>query len=333
MTYPNRDVLIIILVLCFLNTFIVFGYNNYIKSVKDLIISKWFLQICEAGLVYLNKSSEIVVETFDINKYLNLFSQKLSFDKFNGLYKKKYNTTIDPNWLGWFVGFAEGDGYIGAGKSLSFVLTQKESKILYEIRDTFKFGTVQNFSGFSRYVVRDLDSIILLFHLFNGNLHFVHRVGQLTEWANWLNNKYKNIQFNVITKLAQLIFNDSWLSGFLDAEGCFNIFIPKNSSYVYLRFILDQKNAELFFKFLKYKLGVGTIYSRKNDNVRFSVTNLSSLMTLNNYLAQFPLKSKKQLAYAKWLTIYNMVIKEEHKTQEGFSKIEMLSKQINLDND
>lgn len=47
-----------------------------------------------------------------VNKNLSSYNS-LSFDKFNTLYKGKYNTTLDPNWLGWFVGFAEGDGYLG----------------------------------------------------------------------------------------------------------------------------------------------------------------------------------------------------------------------------
>jgi len=73
----------------------------------------------------------------------------LSFDKFNALYKDKYNTTLVaelPHWLGWFVCFAEGDGYFGIneGKPV-FVLTQKESKILYEIMGILKFGHVKEF--------------------------------------------------------------------------------------------------------------------------------------------------------------------------------------------
>ena len=63
----------------------------------------------------------------------------LSFDKFNKLYFEKFNTTLDSNWLGWFVGFAEGDGYLGINGNIPvFVLTQKESKILYKIINKHK---------------------------------------------------------------------------------------------------------------------------------------------------------------------------------------------------
>lgn len=65
-----------------------------------------------------------------------------------------------------------------------FVLTQKESgvpQILYEIKDILKLGYVKEFDDFSRFIVRDQSSILLLYHLFNGNLHLKHKIDQLVE--------------------------------------------------------------------------------------------------------------------------------------------------------
>jgi hypothetical protein len=62
-----------------------------------------------------------------------------------------------------------------------FVLTQKESKILYHIKDTLKFGQVKEFDGFYRYIVSAQSDIFLLMNLFNGNLHLVPRIDQLVE--------------------------------------------------------------------------------------------------------------------------------------------------------
>ena len=131
----------------------------------------------------------------------------LSFVKFNKLYSEKYNTTLDPNWLGWFIGFAEGDGYLGTNDNIAvFVLTQKESKILYEIKDILNFGYVKEFDGFSRFIVRDQSSILLLFHLFNGNLHLKNKLDQLVEWSELLNSKINNKEnlLVVVTELAKL---------------------------------------------------------------------------------------------------------------------------------
>jgi hypothetical protein len=46
--------------------------------------------------------------------------------------------------LQWFIGFTEGDGLIFTDKSgrISFFITQNESKILYQIKETLGFGKV-----------------------------------------------------------------------------------------------------------------------------------------------------------------------------------------------
>ena len=69
--------------------------------------------------------SVIPANVKQVNKDL-LFSQILSFDKFNTFYKNKYNTPLDPNRLSWFIGFAEKDGYLSINEGRPvFVLTQK----------------------------------------------------------------------------------------------------------------------------------------------------------------------------------------------------------------
>ena len=260
----------------------------------------------------------------------------LSFNKFNTLYKDKYNTTLDPNWLGWLVGFAEGDGYLGINEGRPvFVLTQKESKILYEIMDTLKFGYVKEFDGFFRYIVREQSCLFLLFHLFNGNLHLISRIEQLSEWAKQWNSKVNNKenQLEAIKTPVKLSLNNSWFSGFVDAEGCFNVYVTKNSKSVVLRFIVDQKEGLLFFNDLKTLIGYGSIFNRKNNNFRYVITNLNSLSIIVSYFNQFRLRTKKRLAFDKWMVIYNSVLNKEHKSSEGIEKIKLLSKLVNKDND
>lgn len=74
-------------------------------------------------------------------------------------------------------------------------------------------------------------------------------------------------EINLIDKLIKPTLNDAWLSGFTDAEGCFNVKIDKRSNTVtgfsvMLRFILDQKihniysyNYEIYFlmEFYEFK--------------------------------------------------------------------------------
>lgn len=265
----------------------------------------------------------------------------LSFDKFNKLYFEKFNTRLDPNWLGWFVGFAEGDGYLGINENTPvFVLTQKESKILYEIRDILNFGYVKEFDKFSRFIVRDQSSVFLLFHLFNGNLHIKHKIGQLVEWSKLFNNKLRKTAtviptgyVEVITEPVKLSFNNSWFSGFVDAEGCFNVYVSKNNKGISLRFIVDQQEGLLVFEELKNILGTGSIYARKNNNYRFAATKLDKLALVIEYFNIYILRTKKQLAFEKWKIVYYCVLNKEHKSSEGMNKLKELSLLINKDND
>jgi hypothetical protein len=82
--------------------------------------------------------------------------------------------------LVWFIGFTEGDGAIlSYGTQLTFVLTQKDSKILEEIRNAFGFGVVKSFGGFSRYIVSKGTYCFLLYLIFNGNLFIKSKIIQL----------------------------------------------------------------------------------------------------------------------------------------------------------
>ena len=279
----------------------------------------------------LGISSNVKLVSKDLLTY-----NTLSFNKFNTIYRDIYNTTLDPNWLGWFIGFAEGDGYLGINEGRAvFVLTQKESKILYEIRDILKFGYVKEFEGFFRFIVRKQSDILLLFHLFNANLHLISKIEQLKEWSTQLNSKVNNKdnKLKTITSPIKLLLNNGWFSGFVDAEGCFNVYVAKNNKDIRIRFIVDQKEGLLLFNDLKNILSYGSIYNRKNNNFRYAVSNLNSLSIIINYFNQFKLRTKKQWAFNKWIVIYNCVLNKEHKSPEGIEKIKVLSKLINKDND
>lgn len=211
------------------------------------------------------------------------------------------------------------------------------------MKDTLKFGHVKEFEGFYRYGrhprsgwrLREQSSVFLLFHLFNGNLHLKPRIEQLKEWSIKWNSKLgnKDNQLKVITNPIKLSLDNSWFSGFVDAEGCFNVYVAKNNKNVSLRFIVDQKEGLSFFNDFKIIFGRGSIYSRKNNNYRYAVANLNSLSLVINYFNQFRLRTKKQWAFDKWIVIYNCVLNKEHKSPEGIEKIKVLSKLINKDND
>ena len=76
--------------------------------------------------------------------------------------------------------------------------------------------------------------------LFNGNLVLKSRVNKLKQWIIDLNAKITLSRFSLynltsivlISTRVEPSLNSSWLSGFTDAEGCFNVNITKRKNTV-----------------------------------------------------------------------------------------------------
>lgn len=273
-------------------------------------------------------------------------SQNHNFTSFHSLYKQLgFTNSISNTWLSWFVGFAEGDGsLVTSNGRLQFVLTQKESAILFHIANYLGFGYVRKFTSgkvtYYRYIVQDLKGVLLVTIIFNGNLAIPKRINQLSKWIDCLNGKLANSKstiFNLVSTITLITsvflptLTDAWLSGFTDAEGTFNINITKrdntNTGYrIQLRYILDQKHAIELLTLIKNLFNHGTVIVRKEDMYRYYCNTFIGLSSIITYFDAFPLKTKKAVTLRNWKQVHNMVINKEHLTQEGLNKVRILKK-------
>jgi len=156
---------------------------------------------------------------------------------------------------------------------------------------------------------------------------------QVKKWLDTLNIKQKDN--NVLPLL-----NNSWLSGFIDAEGCFNVTLFKRNaitlSYqVKLRFIIDQKDNLDNMIFIKDQLNLLLTHRKlkkeKISNMFIIESNsFVKVPLIIEYLNKFMLKTKKQESFNKWVTVYELVKNKAHFTENGLSEIRKLSKEINL---
>ena len=282
-----------------------------------------------AGNLYtksLRSSSETICET------------SRNLETFN----KHSNKSISNEWLTWFIGFAEGDGAILTTKNKArFVLTQKEGAILHHVQEVLGFGTVRQFEGYYRFIVTEPQSILLLVYIFNGNLVLPYRVKQLGEWIKVLNNEL-NLTLVLNSTIMKPSLSDAWLSGFTDAEGCFNIAIQPRvktvTGYrVSQRFLLDQKNAEFTLLVVRDLFKFGQVSVRKDTNssvryYRYHNNTFKGLIPVRDYFLTFSLKTKKAESFKLWLEVLTMVLNKEHLVQEGLDKIRAIAKLINIKN-
>jgi len=255
-----------------------------------------------------------------------------AFRKISGIDPEK----ISNDWLAWFIGFSEGDGAILAGKDgrLRFVLTQKETAILNHIHETLGIGRVRTYGPFSRYLVDDKKGILILTHLFNGNLVLNKRKIQLKRWLD-AQNIVEITTNNLLPSLA-----NAWLSGIIDAEGCFNVTLFKREAMalgyqVKLRFMIDQKDSLDTLLIIK-NLWNMLLTNRKLKNRdtssmhRVEINSFIKIPPVVEYLNKFRLKTKKEESFNKWVTVYGLVKNKAHLTEEGLNEIRKISKEINL---
>lgn len=274
-----------------------------------------------------------------------------SFYAFRTYYKTLFKSSdhLSDEWLTWFIGFSEGDGAIqtyAEGKRTRFVLTQKESAILYDIQDKLNIGVVRHFpqgksgknNDFYRLMIDDPSQILLLAYLFNGNLAMDNRIKQFSLWINSLNNRFGANTIKLNNNAIYITLKDAWLSGFTDAEGCFNVSITASSRYtlgyvIKMRFILDQKDNAILNKICElFGFGKVTLRSGTEDVYRYTATGFKPLQGVISYFELFPLQTKKSSSLEKWLTVHTQVSNKLHLTKEGLAQVKFLQKQINLNN-
>jgi proton-conducting membrane transporter/NADH-ubiquinone oxidoreductase (complex I) subunit 5/LAGLIDADG DNA endonuclease family protein len=240
----------------------------------------------------------------------------------------------------WFIGFSEGDGSFIVNKDgyLEFKVTQSYTniKILYYIKKELGFGVVRiqdiNNNTYC-FRVRDKKGLFNIISIFNGNIFLSSRIKQFKLFIDAYNYIYKEKIGYDKSKLSPTL-NDGWISGFTDAEGCFtcttlkDLYAPKNTSLVRLRFILSQKYNCDEMDYLANLLK-GKKYFLKSYNGYNLVVNTTSLSTIINYIKRFPLKTNKNINFYNWLKIYNIVMKKEQYTTEGFNLINRYKNNMN----
>ena len=150
----------------------------------------------------------------------------------------------------------EGDGSFivakrkGGKKSLMYVLTQwdKEERLLRDIREELGFGIViKQGRKRMRYVVQDKRGLKEIIKIHNGELKLKKKREQFKKFVNIYNELYgENIE--VIGKRKRVNLEDGWLSGFIQAEGCFNIGYVEKIKRFRVRFSISQKEEEKTMK-------------------------------------------------------------------------------------
>ena len=248
------------------------------------------------------------------------------------------------SFLEWFVGFSEGDGSFGRRISdgrprLSFTIKQMDPQLLYKVRAGLGFGTVRkdhDVEGLYRFTVEDKTGIRRLMALFNGNLilpkvrrRYETWIAETTLWPDFLHSKN-----SVIPSLKT-----AWISGFVEAEGCFYAGLGKPSQRSVQEFRLRQNFTVTQKDVLGDKKVLEEIrdcFSSKTKLTnpkpscfRVEITSIESQQLIANYFRKFCLKGKKKINFFRWWRILLLRSAEIHYEKANQFKLKRLVNSLN----
>lgn len=276
-------------------------------------------------------------------KSLNSFST-LSLDP-----KPKFN----PLFCSYLAGLIEGDGSIIVPKkersdkgklyypSVQIVFDARDLPLAVMIQKELGFGTLSKTKGSNAYRLNFYtnESVLILVEMINGYMRTV-KINMLYKLIDFLNIKYN---LNILKKEKDItpIDSNSWLSGFIEADGHFYVNFNQKASSLSCKFFLNQSSKnhlgldkieimQNLSEFLNVKVATKN-HKKYKDYMEYNITTNSvpNNLILINYLDKYPLFSSKHLNYKDFKTIVNLIMNKEHKTISGKEKIQELKLGMN----
>jgi hypothetical protein len=215
---------------------------------------------------------------------------------------------------GWFVGFSEGDGcftsklyrfqYCNVRRPYFFI-SQKDRGILEAILNSFGFGFIRvnrrkDRDDVWKYEVYSKSGLLTLIKIFNGKLKLTRRQERFKQWVHLFNANIRSAEkIRVKTcgnSISNTAFDQGWLAGFVDAEGCFTI---NKSDYNRLQFSITNSDYRILQK-IKEFFGVGQIYKHSRTYWRYMVANWNGVLKIYNFFIGRVKTANKKSELENW---------------------------------
>jgi LAGLIDADG DNA endonuclease family protein/cytochrome c/quinol oxidase subunit I len=280
--------------------------------------------------------------------------------KFTG--KRSYSTNKDFNnnrkikLNSYLAGLFEGDGHIWLPKNNTkkkhnprFCITfgLKNEPLAKKLLEIIKYG-------FLRYKLKDNACVLVvspvkglkkIIECINGELR-TPKIIQLHNLIDWINKNHSSNIVKFPLKKGNLD-NDSWLAGFIDADGNFSIQHTKlennaKKRKISCRLRIEQRMCEPISKnsysdvlteiaeLLDCNLKTRKQVSTGNEYFNITASSRKSLLIILTYFKSFPLYSSKYLDYKDWKEAVDLILKNDHYTEQGIIRIDFLKSNMNL---
>lgn len=176
------------------------------------------------------------------------------------------------------------------------------------------------------------NSIYKIINLINGKFR-TPKIDQLYKLIDWFNKKH-SLSLNKLPIDNSPLQDNSWLAGFIDADGVFYIrYSPKQ---IICKFSLEQRMiypktsldhlwpGQSYFSilnqislFLNVKLAIRTRTNYRHSYYHIRVDNQKSIQILIDYLNKYSLLSSKHLDFLDWVKAFKEIKNKNHMTERG----------------
>nr|YP_009072345.1 LAGLIDADG endonuclease [Sclerotinia borealis]AHX83006.1 LAGLIDADG endonuclease [Sclerotinia borealis] len=146
-------------------------------------------------------------------------------------------------------------------------------------------------------------------------------------------------QSNMYKKSIHMInsnLNPWFITGFVDADGCFTLGFLKSDRYkmgyqiqAIFKINLHEKDYNLLSKIQNY-FGVGKITKHGNASIQYTVRSLKDLDIIISHFEKYPLLTQKYADYLLFKQGISLLKNKEHLYKEGFIKVLSIKASINL---
>jgi hypothetical protein len=240
----------------------------------------------------------------------------------------------------YLAGLFEGDGYIWISKystkkkhnpRFCITFSLKNESLAKKLLDIIQYGHIaykpkNNACVLTISPVKGLKKIV---SLLNGELR-TPKINQFHLLIDWLNKNHQS-SINKLPIKSGNLRNDSWLAGFVDADGSFSIQHTKQEYGALKRKVscrlrieqrmIEPKTKASYFsimneiaQFLSCNLLTRKQASTGNEYYTLAATSRKSLIIIINYFENFPLFSSKILDYLDWSKAVKLILNNEHYT-------------------
>jgi hypothetical protein len=125
-----------------------------------------------------------------------------------------------------------------------------------------------------------------------------------------------------------------FISGYSDAEGCFNVGLQKNPNgkfYVRPSFQIHvhSKDNLLLMQIKAYFQNIGNIYI-SGEKSKFTVRSLDDILKIITHFENYPLITQKKADFILFKQIIDKVVKGEHLSAKGLQEIVNIRSSINM---